>query len=73
MSNRKIAKRKSIRHTLMTEPMVERDVGHICTYIVDEEDRNFKVCIYCGHTAYRTNEELLGDYQTLIERGLGGD
>jgi hypothetical protein len=53
--------------------MVDRDVNHICTYTVDEEDRNFKVCIYCGHIAYRTNDELMGDYNTLIERGLGGD
>jgi len=48
------------------------DEGHICIYIVDEEDRNFKICVYCDRVVYRTDEEITGDYTTILERKLNG-
>ena len=51
-----------------TEPMAEEDDGHTCIYVVEDDDRNFKVCVYCGHTKYRTDEELLADYSNRYER-----
>ena len=51
-------------------PMAEENVGHTCIYIKDDEDRNFKICIECGHVAYRTDQELLNEYGNRIERIL---
>jgi hypothetical protein len=28
-------------------------------FVVDKEDKNFKICEWCDKTAYRTDEELL--------------
>lgn len=52
--------------------MPEEDQGHICIYTKDKGDRNFKYCIYCGRVKYRTDEEIVGDYGTKLERKLRG-
>lgn len=28
-------------------------------YVVDKEDRRFKVCGFCGHVLYRTDKEVI--------------
>lgn len=40
--------------------MPEENIGHVCTYVRDSDDPNFKYCIYCGRVRYRTNAEILG-------------
>jgi hypothetical protein len=54
------------------EKMPEEDDGHICTYTVDKDDRNFKYCVYCKRVRYRTDEEVADEYANKLERKLNG-
>lgn len=49
------------------DTMPEENVGHTCIYMVDEEDRNFKVCVVCGHTEYRTDQEVQGKVMRRVD------
>lgn len=53
-------------------PMPDEDIGHLCTYVRDKDDPNFKYCIYCGRVKYRTNDEIMGEAGVQIERKLRG-
>lgn len=44
------------------DTMVQENIGHTCIYTIDEEDRNFKYCIYCQRVVYRTDAEILLHY-----------
>lgn len=52
--------------------MPDEDEGHLCIYTVDEEDRNFKVCVTCKRIVYRTDGEIQADTELLLERTLRG-
>ena len=54
------------------DTMPDEDVGHVCTYTKDSDDPNFKYCIYCSRVKYRTDEELIDEYATKLERKLRG-
>ena len=68
MANRKV----NDKDRFGAEPMPDEDDGHFCTYTRDKDDPNFKYCIYCGRVKYRTNEEIIGEYGTQLERKLRG-
>ena len=51
----------------------DEDIGHVCIYTTDTEDRNFKYCVYCKRVVYRSDEEIMGEYNLALKRGLGGD
>lgn len=36
-------------------------------FVKDRDDIRFKVCIFCGDTAYRTDEDILADAK---EKGI---
>lgn len=54
------------------DTMPEEDVGHICIYRTDIQDRNFKICITCDRVVYRTNEEIMKDHGIILERKIRG-
>jgi hypothetical protein len=39
-----------------------------CVYTIDKADRRFKLCLWCGETKYRTDEELLAEAKESIEK-----
>lgn len=51
----------------------DEDIGHVCIYTVDKDDRNFKYCVYCNRVVYRSDEEIMHEYNLAVKRGLGGD